>query len=176
MIIISGLQGVGKTTLINLLLKERPILRLSVSCTTRPRRVGEGEGEYEFINEETFNLREMQGYFMEVVTVHGYKYGTPKKYFTANTVFNVTASSIDNFKQLIGGQKYISIFISAPLDIIKQRIEARRDPDCIHKKIMFGESELLYQQKFTHLILNDDDINEALTDMLNIVDQYLKRD
>lgn len=175
MIIISGVQGVGKTTLINLLLQKRPILQLSVSSTTRPKRIEEVGGEYDFISLEEFNLKKEQGYFIEDVQVHGHSYGTPKKYFTINRVFNVTASSIENFKKLIGNQFNVSIFITAPLDIVKQRIIGRLDKDCINKKILFAQQELAYQVHFDEVVCNDKAIEQTLEKLLEIVDKYLAR-
>ena len=49
----------------------------SVSCTTRPARAGEVEGEdYRFLSEEEFNARARAGEFLEYATVHGCQYGT----------------------------------------------------------------------------------------------------
>ncbi len=55
LIVISGPSGVGKGTLVKLLLEEDPTLALSVSCTTRPPRKGERNGrDYYFIEKEEF--------------------------------------------------------------------------------------------------------------------------
>jgi len=178
MIIISGVQGVGKTTLIKLLLEQRPMLQLSISSTTRPPRHQEIGNEYDFVTMDEFKLKRQEEYFIEEIEVHGHYYGTPKKYFTVNRVFNVTACSIQDFEKLISNMKnqyYISIFITAPLPLIQQRIINRLDVDCIVKKMKFAEKELMYAKYFKYIITNDGAIEEALNHLLNIVDKYLTK-
>lgn len=54
--IISGPSGVGKSTVLNALLKEYPDLYFSVSATTREPREGELDGiHYHFIEPENFH-------------------------------------------------------------------------------------------------------------------------
>ena len=62
--IISGPSGVGKGTLVKLLMAEDSTLSLSVSCTTRSPRAGEEDGvAYFFITKEEFQKR---GVFVEI--------------------------------------------------------------------------------------------------------------
>ena len=54
--VISGSSGVGKGTLLNLLLKQHPDLKLSISTTTRKPRPGEVDGvNYFFKKLKTVN-------------------------------------------------------------------------------------------------------------------------
>src|SRR5438477_12723053 len=74
--VLSAPSGAGKTTLVDALRQTSEFV-YSVSCTTRPARAGEVEGEdYRFLSEEEFNAREKSGEFMELATVHGHRYGT----------------------------------------------------------------------------------------------------
>ena len=64
--VISGPAGVGKGTLVKLLLQEDPALALSISCTTRAPRKGEVQGrEYFFLTKEVFQYRIDSGDFLE---------------------------------------------------------------------------------------------------------------
>ena len=64
--IISGPSGVGKGTLVNLLMQEDETLSLSISCTTRRPRAGEKDGvAYFFISKEEFQKRIDEGDFLE---------------------------------------------------------------------------------------------------------------
>src|SRR5205807_963793 len=74
--VLSAPSGAGKTTLVDALRQTSEFI-YSVSCTTRPARAGEVEGEdYRFLYEEEFNARAKAGEFLEDATVHGHRYGT----------------------------------------------------------------------------------------------------
>ena len=76
--VLSAPSGAGKTTLISSL-RQKPDFVYSVSCTTRPPRRGEVDGEdYFFLTEEQFQERAAHGDFLEHARVHGHLYGTPK--------------------------------------------------------------------------------------------------
>ena len=73
---LSAPSGAGKTTLVDTLRQTSEFI-YSVSCTTRPARAGEVEGEdYRFLSDEEFNARARTGEFLEHATVHGCHYGT----------------------------------------------------------------------------------------------------
>src|SRR5262249_19812741 len=77
LVVISGPGGVGKDTLIGMLLERDPRLTYSVSYTTRPRRDYELEGEhYCFVDEPAFQRLVGQGELLEHARVNGYLYGT----------------------------------------------------------------------------------------------------
>src|SRR5207248_7536909 len=74
--VLSAPSGAGKTTLVDALRKTGEF-EYSVSCTTRPPRGGEIEGEdYYFLSEPQFLERVNAGEFLEHARVHGYYYGT----------------------------------------------------------------------------------------------------
>ncbi len=74
--VISAPSGAGKTTLC-MALRQTPDFIYSVSCTTRPPRPGETEGEdYHFLSVEAFRTHVEAGDFLEHAEVHGNFYGT----------------------------------------------------------------------------------------------------
>lgn len=74
--VLSAPSGAGKTTLCSAL-RQTPDFVYSVSCTTRPPRPGETEGEdYYFLTVEDFRRRMEAGDFLECAEVHGNFYGT----------------------------------------------------------------------------------------------------
>src|SRR5947209_513082 len=74
--VLSAPSGAGKTTLVEALRKTSEFI-YSVSCTTRPARAGEIDGEdYRFLSDEEFQTRAKAGEFLEHATVHGHHYGT----------------------------------------------------------------------------------------------------
>ena len=77
-IVISGPSGVGKGTLINMLMKEFPAMfGFSVSHTTRaPREKEENGVHYHFTNRDVMEEEIKSGKFLEFAAVHGNLYGT----------------------------------------------------------------------------------------------------
>ncbi|MDX2226487.1 MAG: guanylate kinase [Verrucomicrobiae bacterium] len=90
--VVSAPSGAGKTTLCNSL-RQRDDFTYSISCTTRPPRPGEADGEdYFFLSRGAFEEKIRAGDFLEHATVHGNFYGTLKK-----TVFD----SLDQGKDIL---------------------------------------------------------------------------
>ena len=66
LIVISGASGVGKGTVLGLMMQKRDDLIFSVSATTRPPRPNEVDGvHYYFITKERFEQMIAQGEFLE---------------------------------------------------------------------------------------------------------------
>ena len=77
LLVLSGSSGVGKSTVIAQVLRERPDLYFSVSFTTRPPREGEVHGvNYYFVTREDFEARIERGEFLEYAEYVGNYYGT----------------------------------------------------------------------------------------------------
>ena len=77
LLVISGSSGVGKSTVIAQVMKERSDLYFSVSFTTRPPREGEVHGvNYYFVTREDFEERIRRGEFLEYAEYVGNYYGT----------------------------------------------------------------------------------------------------
>jgi guanylate kinase len=79
-IVISGPSGAGKGTVCKELVKNNPNIWLSISATTREKRINEVNGEnYFFITKEEFVDKIENGEFLEYAIVHNNEYyGTPK--------------------------------------------------------------------------------------------------
>src|SRR5947199_8548460 len=79
LVLISAPSGGGKTTICEQLLAARPQMTRAVTCTTRPARPGEKDGEdYYFLDAGSFLKRVQAGNFLEHATVYGNSYGTLK--------------------------------------------------------------------------------------------------
>ena len=79
--IISGPSGVGKSTVLKELFKDRDDLYFSVSATTRAPRPGEVDGvHYHFTDVDHFQRLISEDAFLEYAEYVGNFYGTPKKF------------------------------------------------------------------------------------------------
>ncbi|MBU3666076.1 MAG: guanylate kinase [Chthoniobacterales bacterium] len=77
--VISAPSGAGKSTICSSL-RQTPDTVYSVSCTTRPPRAGEIDGEdYHFLDTAEFERRIAAGEFLEHARVHDQYYGTLRK-------------------------------------------------------------------------------------------------
>ena len=82
----SSPSGAGKTSISKQLIKKDKSIALSVSCTTRPRRIGEiNKKDYIFLTDQQFSNSIKKKYFLEFANVFGYRYGTLKQ--TINSFF-----------------------------------------------------------------------------------------
>lgn len=84
LIVVSGLSGAGKGTILNEILK-RPEYVYSVSATTRAPRAGEINGKhYFFVTEKDFEKRIADKEFVEYARYNGNYYGTPLEFVETN--------------------------------------------------------------------------------------------
>ena len=133
--VLSAPSGAGKTTLVDALRKTSEFV-YSTSCTTRPARAGEAEGEdYQFLAEAEFNTRVKAGEFLEHAQVHGHHYGTLLKPIVENLksgrdvlidVDTQGAASIRSSKDEFIRNALADVFIMPPdVDELRRRLTKR---------------------------------------------------
>lgn len=75
---VSGPSGVGKDTVLDVLIADNPTVVKCTTVTTRAPRSGEANGiDYFFVTREEFVRMIDAGEFVEYADVHGNLYGTP---------------------------------------------------------------------------------------------------
>lgn len=140
--LILGPSGSGKGTVLEALRKRHPEFVFPVSCTTRPKRPNETEGEaYEFVTLEEFERRKAGGEFLEWAVVHhDYSYGTLKapiiEALKAGKIVirEVDVQGLRSIREMIPRENLVSIFLTVPgWDTLKRRIL---------KRAAMGEEEL----------------------------------
>jgi len=133
--VVSAPSGAGKTTLCDAL-RQTPDFVYSVSCTTRPPRAGEIEGDdYHFLAEADFRRRVAEGEFLEYAQVHGHYYGTLRTPIRASLESGVDvlidvdtqgADAIRNFQDEFLRRSLCDVFIMPPdLDELRRRLTKR---------------------------------------------------
>jgi guanylate kinase len=133
--VVSAPSGAGKSTLCDAL-RQTPDFVYSVSCTTRPPRAGEIEGEdYHFLAETDFFARVEAGEFLEHADVHGKFYGTLREPILSNLHKGVDvlididtqgATAIREYDNAFVRQALADVFIMPPdLEELRRRLTKR---------------------------------------------------
>ena len=177
--VISGSSGVGKGTLISLLLKKNPNIMLSISHTTRLPRVGEIDGiNYFFRTKEDFKKSIEENAFLEWAQYSDNFYGTKKKFVEKklNEGFDLILE-IDTQGALKVKEKMpeaILIFILPPsLKDLENRLRGRQteSEEVIQKRLNFVENEMKNSKFYDFQIINDD-LSIALEKLEGIINSY----
>ncbi len=174
--VVSGPSGVGKTSMIKSIISEMEDAVFSVSCTTRPKRPGEVDGEdYFFVSEEEFKKMIEEDAFLEWARVHGYLYGTPKKFVedTVNkgkdVILDIDVQGALSVKKKAEDAVYI--FIAPPsIEDLRERLEKRKteDREAMERRLEDARWELQLIEEFDYLIINRD-LVEAINDLKSIM-------
>ena len=161
--IISGPSGVGKSTVLNALLKEYPDLYFSVSATTRaPRPTEKPDVDYHFIEAETFRQWIEDGEFLEYAEYVGNFYGTPKKYVDEameqgkDVILDI---EIQGAAQVCAKRpETVRIFIAPPSwEELERRLTARGTdtPEKVQKRLLRAQVELKNASDYNYFVIND---------------------
>jgi guanylate kinase len=161
--IVSAPAGTGKTTLVNLLVKNNSSIVRSVSYTTRNPRPEEKEGlDYFFIDNQEFKERINRNEFLEYVEVFGNYYGTSKEFVKVQLEKGMhVVLVIDTQGALLLKDKIsaVFIFITAPsFDVLKKRLFERKTENSliIEQRLLWAEQELQMLKYYDYHIVNDD--------------------
>jgi len=186
--VVSAPSGAGKSTLCDAL-RQTPNFVYSVSCTTRPPRAGEIEGEdYQFVTEKEFLSRVEAGEFLEHAKVHGHYYGTLKAPLIANLKKGVDvlididtqgATAIRNFDNPFIRQALTDVFIMPPdLDELRRRLTKRgtETPQQIELRLVNAAREMELWRDYRYTIISQS-MEEDLQKFRHIMgaERYLSR-
>lgn len=131
LIVISGFSGVGKGTVIQLVLDALSALKFSISCTTRKPRAGEENGvNYYFLTEEEFEEKIAQNAFIEYTKTFTNYYGTLKSEIDEpvskgiDVLLELNVVGARNIKKLY--PDCVTVFVQPPsIDALKARLIGR---------------------------------------------------
>ncbi len=186
--VVSAPSGAGKTTLCDAL-RQSPDFVYSVSCTTRPPRAGEIEGEdYFFISEPQFLERVAQGEFLEHARVHEHYYGTLRKPICANLAEGVDvlididtqgAAAIREYNDAFVRRALCDVFIMPPdLEELRRRLTRRgtERPEQIDLRLRNAAREMELWRDYRYTIISRS-MEEDLQKFRHIMgaERYLSR-
>ncbi|KAI3760613.1 hypothetical protein L1987_51010 [Smallanthus sonchifolius] len=167
-IVISGPSGVGKGTLINMLMKDFPTMfGFSVSHTTRaPREKEENGVHYHFTNRSVMEEEIKAGKFLEFASVHGNLYGTSIEAVEVvadagkRCILDIDVQGARSVRA--SSLEAIFIFICPPsFEELEKRLRARgtETEELIQKRLNNAKAELEQGTSgglFDHILVNDD--------------------
>lgn len=157
-------------------------MSFSVSACTRTPRPGEQHGkDYYFFTDEEFRQLIDKDSFVEWEMVYtGKYYGTLKS--EVERIWQADHHplvDIDVQGALAIQSKYpdnsITLFIQAPsLEELRKRLELRgtETPETLDERVSKATFELSFAPQFDKIIINDD-INEATTELVDIVREFI---
>lgn len=170
-LVIAGPSGVGKGTIIQMLMKEYPsTFGFSVSHTTRAPREGEQDGvHYHFTDRSTMAAMIAAGDFLESADVHGNYYGTSKAAIAAVAaknqicILDIDVQGVQQVRKAALEPSPIFIFINPPsLEELESRLRGRgtETEDKIQKRLSNARSEMDYAAaedgaNFDYVFVND---------------------
>nr|XP_043620409.1 guanylate kinase 2-like isoform X2 [Erigeron canadensis] len=167
-VVISGPSGVGKGTLINMLMKDFPTLfGFSVSHTTRAPREKEQNGvHYHFTGRNVMEEEIKSGKFLEFAAVHGNLYGTSIEAVDVvadagkRCILDIDVQGARSVRA--SSLEAIFIFVSPPsFEELEKRLRARgtETEEQIQKRLRNAKAELEQGNTsglFDHILVNDD--------------------
>ena len=176
LIIISSPSGGGKTSLVRELLSSLDKIKISISYTTRNKRVGEEDGkDYFFVSQQDFISMQQANAFLENAEVFGYQYGTSGQAIAANMQLGIDTILVIDWqgaKQLRSKiPNTISIFILPPSTLeLKNRLYKRNldKQEVMEHRMLQAQDDMLHYDEYDFLVVNDN-FAQARQELITII-------
>ena len=174
--IVTAPSGAGKTTLVSGLLERDPLVKLSISYTTRAPRAGEENGRhYHFVDVSTFRQLRDKGEFLEWAEVHNNYYGTSKGWLEAqiragkDILLEIDWQGAQQVRKVF--PKAVGVFILPPsVEELERRLRGRGtdSEDVIARRVLAARGEMRHVAEFDYVIINED-LPTAIDDLVGVV-------
>ena len=184
LVVLSGPSGVGKKTVIDLVLAETPGYTRAITATTRDPRPGEQDGvDYEFLTEEEFTRRIEAGEFLEHAEVHGRRYGTPRRNVTRILeagdvcILEVDVQGAATIRGLELEEPTLFVFLVPPsLGVLEERLRGRgtEDEDALRTRLANARREMELENDYDVSVVNDE-LDRAVREVRDQVEQWRSR-
>ena len=175
--VITGPSGVGKGTLIELLLERLPELELSISATTREPRPGEVHGrDYHFLSPEEFRRRLEAGDFLEHASYSGNYYGTLRSEVERrverchSVVLEIEVQGARQVRDTLGDDAVLIFIVPPDEAVLRERLLSRGtdSQEAIEQRLRTAEIELAARSEFPLEVVNDD-LQKAASELERLV-------
>jgi len=177
--VIAAPSGAGKTSLMQALMKRRPALSFSVSCTTRAPRAHEQDGrDYHFIGCSEFERLIAAREFIEHADVFGNLYGTRSSVVAAalaegrDLILDIDWQGARQVREHL--PEAVHIFILPPSRTeLENRLRKRAtdSPEAIARRLAESAIEMSHWREFDYIVVNRD-FDQALAELAAIFDGH----
>lgn len=179
--IVSGPSGVGKDTILKLLLEQTEDIRMSVSCTTRPARAGEVDGvDYRFVSKAYFEELIEADQLLEYAEYCGTYYGTPRapvEQMLQNGVSVILKIERVGMEKVIQKRPdAVTVFIEPPsMEELERRILNRNtdSPDAVRKRLARAVEEIELSRDYQYRIVSGD-LQTAVNELAALIERCVK--
>lgn len=164
LLVVSAPSGTGKSVVLKGVFERYPNLEYSVSCTTRPMRPGEVDGEsYHFITEDAFKRKVEENAFYEWAEVHGNLYGTlhaPIEKALAegrDVALDIDIQGGLNVKQHSPDAVLVFLLPPSP-EVLEQRLRGRAtdSDEAIALRLKNARDETRFWPEYDYVVINRD--------------------
>ena len=165
LIIISSPSGAGKTTLCKLLIKKMKNINLSISYTSRNKRLNEIEGkDYFFVSKKKFQLLKDKNFFIETATNFNNLYGSPYRNITLSKkrnkhiLFDIDWKGARKIRRNYNKDDVIDFFILPPSKselkrrLIKRGREGNKE---ISLRLSYAIDEMKHYNEYKYVLINE---------------------
>ena len=162
LVVISGASGVGKGTVLGIMMNKRNNLKFSVSATTRPPRPSEINGvHYYFVTKERFEEMITAGEMLEYSAHNANYYGTPRaqaeeKMKVGSVLLDIEPNGAKQVKEAL--PEAVLVFIMPPsMEELEKRLRGRGDTpeDQIAMRLERANWEMEQRHWYDHVVVND---------------------
>jgi len=170
--VLFGPGGAGKGTIASRLVADDPGLSLSRSWTTRPRRTGEPEDAYVFVDRPTFEARITDGGFFEWAEFLGHLYGTPTAEPPPGRDL-LLEIDLQGARQVRALRPDATLILLLPPSVEAQveRLRSRGDDEAhIRRRLSEGAEEERSGREIAHHVVVNGTVDQATSEVAGIVE------
>ena len=178
MVILSSPPGAGKTTLVNLLSKNKDF-KVPISHTTRKPRLNEIQNKnYYFVDDKKFENLIKNDEFLEYAKVFNHLYGTTRTPVIEklekgeNVIFDIDWQGADQIKNKKLNYKLITFFVLPPSkQVLFDRLSNRdmKDKLIVEERMKEFSRDVLHWINYDYVVVNDD-LEECYGKINNLIE------
>ncbi len=179
LIIISSPSGAGKTTLCKLLIKKNKKINLSISYTSRNKRLNEINGkDYYFVTKENFENLKRKNYFIETAKNFNNFYGSPFKNIiesqkrNQHLLFDIDWKGARKIRKNYNKNNIIDFFILPPSKselkkrLIKRGTDNKKE---IKLRLSYAINEMKHYKEYKYVLINEN-VQKTVSEIIKIIE------